>query len=166
MMSETVVTIQDASTNANNPRGPTIKSEPGQPNFIAGLTINIPYFKTIPGIIKLAQAVLGIFCSALASGAYSQFLMTFSTLAFVATFIWIVVYLCSIRESLRVPINWMLTEFINTAGWTVLLALSVIWHLIARTSFIGATIFGILDMLAYAAGTYFLWLEWKNTEAQ
>lgn len=52
------MTIQNGSTNnANNPRGPTIESEPGQPSFIAGLAVNIPYFKTIPGITKLVQAV-------------------------------------------------------------------------------------------------------------
>ncbi|KAH0567557.1 hypothetical protein KQX54_010706 [Cotesia glomerata] len=57
MMSETVVTVQDGSTNnANNPRqGPTVKTEPGQQSLFAGITLNIPYFKSIPGIIKLVQ---------------------------------------------------------------------------------------------------------------
>lgn len=59
MMSETVVTMDGSSNNAsNNPRQvPTVKTEPGQPNPLAGVRLNLPYFKTIPGIIKLVQLV-------------------------------------------------------------------------------------------------------------
>ena len=58
-MSETVVTVQDgAPNNANNPRQtPTVKTEPGQPSFLSGITLNVPYFKSIPGILKLVQLV-------------------------------------------------------------------------------------------------------------
>lgn len=61
MMSETVVTMDGSSNNAsNNPRqAPTVKTEPGQPNPLAGIRLNVPYFKTIPGIIKLVQLVSG-----------------------------------------------------------------------------------------------------------
>ncbi|XP_023289582.1 uncharacterized protein LOC111674275 [Orussus abietinus] len=59
MMAETVVTVQDGSShNANNPRQtPTVKSDPGQPGVLGGLALNVDYFRTIPGIIKLAQLV-------------------------------------------------------------------------------------------------------------
>lgn len=59
MMSETVVTMDGSSNNtSNNPRQvPTVKTEPGQPNPLAGIRLNIPYFRTIPGIIKLVQLV-------------------------------------------------------------------------------------------------------------
>lgn len=61
MMSETVVTMDSSSNNAsNNPRQvPTVKTEPGQPNPLAGIRLNVSYFKTIPGIIKLVQLVSG-----------------------------------------------------------------------------------------------------------
>lgn len=61
MMSETVVTMDGSSNNAsNNPRQvPTVKTEPGQPNPLAGIRLNVSYFKTIPGIIKLVQLVSG-----------------------------------------------------------------------------------------------------------
>ncbi|KAL2724653.1 CKLF-like MARVEL transmembrane domain-containing protein 4 [Vespula maculifrons] len=57
MMSETVVTMDNSSNNAsNNPRQvPTVKTEPGQPSPLAGIRLNVPYFRTIPGIIKLVQ---------------------------------------------------------------------------------------------------------------
>lgn len=59
MMSETVVTMDGSSNNAsNNPRQvPTVKTEPGQPNPLAGIRLNVPYFRTIPGILKLVQLV-------------------------------------------------------------------------------------------------------------
>lgn len=59
MMSETVVTMDGTSNNtSNNPRQvPTVKTEPVQPNPLANITLNVPYFRTIPGIIKLVQLV-------------------------------------------------------------------------------------------------------------
>ncbi|KAL2718481.1 myelin and lymphocyte protein-like [Vespula squamosa] len=58
-MSETVVTMDNSSNNAsNNPRQvPTVKTEPGQPSPLAGIRLNVPYFRTIPGIIKLVQLI-------------------------------------------------------------------------------------------------------------
>ncbi|KYN39846.1 hypothetical protein ALC56_05613 [Trachymyrmex septentrionalis] len=69
MMSETAVTMDGSSNNASNsPRQvPTVKTEPGQPSPLAGIRLNMPYFKTIPGILKLVQLVSGtyflLFCS-------------------------------------------------------------------------------------------------------
>lgn len=66
MMSETVVTMDGSSNNAsNNPRQvPMVKTEPGQPNPLSGIRLNVAYFKTIPGILKLTQLVSTrlIFC--------------------------------------------------------------------------------------------------------
>ncbi|KAK2583371.1 hypothetical protein KPH14_009363 [Odynerus spinipes] len=62
MMSETVVTMDNSSNNAgNNPRQvPTVKTEPGQPSPLAGIRLNLSYFRTIPGIVKLVQLDLGL----------------------------------------------------------------------------------------------------------
>lgn len=59
MMSETVVTMDGSSNNASNNQRqvPTVKTEPGQPNPLASIRLNAAYFKTIPGILKLAQLV-------------------------------------------------------------------------------------------------------------
>lgn len=58
MMTETSVTvIPDQNAGARQP--PTIKTEPGQPGVFAktGFAINVPYFGTIPGILKIVQLV-------------------------------------------------------------------------------------------------------------
>ncbi|XP_043269934.1 CKLF-like MARVEL transmembrane domain-containing protein 4 [Venturia canescens] len=181
MMSETVVTVQDgAPNNANNPRqAPTVKTEPGQPRLVPGNFLNVLYFKSIPGIVKLVQLALGIICMACASPAVipatSWFLFVAAT-SFTFSLLWTFVYLFSVRESLRVPINWILTELLNTGVETVLYAIAFIVQLSTwsaytsafgfKASNITAGVFGIFNTIAYAAGTYFLWLEWKNRDPQ
>ncbi|XP_063974838.1 CKLF-like MARVEL transmembrane domain-containing protein 8 [Diachasmimorpha longicaudata] len=176
MMSETVVTVQDGSNNANNPRqGPTVKTEPGQTSVIGGITLNIPYFKSIPGIVKLVQVVLGIICMACASpswnGAASWFLFVAIT-SFIATLLWCFIYLLGIREALKLPINWLLTELYNTGVIVILYTIAFIvqlavwggytYHWPARSANIAAGVFGVFNTLAYAAGTYFLYYEFKS----
>ncbi|XP_043262859.1 uncharacterized protein LOC122403415 [Colletes gigas] len=180
MMSETVVTMDGSSNNAsNNPRQvPTVKTEPGQPNFLAGIRLNVPYFRTIPGLIKLVQVALGILCMACASparvGATHWFLFVAVT-AFIATLLWCFVYLLSIREALKIPINWILTELLNTTSFAVLYMIAFIaqlsvWSAVHNhsgvPSNIAAGVFGILNTLAYAAGAYFLYVEWKSSNTQ
>ncbi|XP_034934756.1 CKLF-like MARVEL transmembrane domain-containing protein 8 [Chelonus insularis] len=179
MMSETVVTVHDGTNNANNPRqGPTIKTEPGQPGLVVGLiTFNGLYFKTIPGIIKLVQLVLGIICMACAAPAYipgTSWFLFVAIVSFIATLIWVFIYLLSIREALKLPIKWILSELINTGIATVLYTIAFIVQLSVwsshfrndvfgiRSSNIAAGVFGIFNTIAYAAGTYFLYIEWKN----
>ncbi|XP_032667393.1 uncharacterized protein LOC116842376 [Odontomachus brunneus] len=177
MMSETVVTMDGSSNNAsNNPRQvPTVKTEPGQPNPLNGIRLNVPYFKTIPGILKLVQLVLGIICMACASPAYigaTHWFLFVAVMSFISTLIWCAVYLLSIREVLKVPINWILTELLNTSIKTVLYTIAFIAQLSAWTAFrnsssnIAAGVFGIFNTIAYAAGAYFLYIEWKSTNTQ
>lgn len=179
MMSETVVTMDGSSNNAaNNPRQvPTVKTEPGQPNPLAGIRLNVAYFKTIPGIIKLAQLGIGIIAMACASPAYvgaTHWFLFVAVMAFIVTLIWCFVYLLSIREALKLPINWIMTELLNTAVKTVLymtafIAQLSVWtaaHHAYASSNIAAGVFGIFNTIAYAAGTYFLYIEWKNSSAQ
>ena len=55
MMTESVtVTVQDGSRPA---AGGAPKPEGGQTGFIAGLTLNLPYYRSIPGILKIVQLV-------------------------------------------------------------------------------------------------------------
>ncbi|KAH0954625.1 hypothetical protein HN011_003513 [Eciton burchellii] len=177
-MSETVVTMDGSSNSAsNNPRQqqPTVKTEPGQPGLLSSIRLNIEYFKTIPGIIKLVQVILGIICMACASPAYISathwFLFVVCT-TFITTLIWSVVYFLSLREVLKLPINWILSELIYTVIAAVLYMIAFIAQLSAWTAYkssssnITAGIFGIFNTIAYATGAYFLYLEWKNTNTQ
>lgn len=177
MMSETVVTMDGSSNNAsNNPRQvPTVKTEPGQPNPLSGIRLNLDYFKTIPGIIKLVQLGLGIICMACASPAYigaTHWFLFVAVTTFIATLIWCAVYFLSLREALKVPINWILTELLNTSIAAVLYMIAFIAQLSAWTAYrgsssnIAAGVFGIFNTIAYAAGAYFLYVEWKGTNTQ
>lgn len=179
MMSETVVTMDGSSNNAsNNPRQvPTVKTEPGQPNPLAGIRLNVPYFRTIPGILKLVQLLLGIICMACASPAYvgaTHWFLFVAVTAFIATVLWCFLYFLSIREALKLPINWILSELLNTAAFAVLYMIAFIaqlsvWSALnyrGTASNIAAGVFGIFNTVAYAAGSYFLYVEWKSSNTQ
>lgn len=175
-MSETVVTMDGSSNNpSNNPRQvPTVKTEPVQPSPLADIKLNVPYFMTIPGIIKLVQVILGIICMICASPAYTPathwFLFVIVT-SFIATLLWCFIYLLSIREALKLPINWILTEMLNTSIFTILYMIAFIAQLSAWSALnhtytsrnIAAGIFAIFNTLAYSAGTYFLYVEWRSS---
>ncbi|XP_012142695.1 plasmolipin-like isoform X2 [Megachile rotundata] len=228
MMSETVVTMDSSSNNTSNPRQvPTVKTEPGQPNPLASIRLNVPYFRTIPGIIKLVQLtsiivlmlrllfyllydvvipnahplefgvsrsfvfsrentslhfekrciVLGIICMACASPAWlaaTHWFLFVAVTAFIASLLWCFVYVLSIREALKLPINWILTELLNTTVFAILYMIAFIaqlsvWSAVNYPSVsrnIAAGVFGIFNTLAYAAGAYFLYVEWKSSDTQ
>lgn len=174
MMTETAVTVTTGHPQQAHPH-PTVKTDPGQsPGSLSWLRINIDYFKTLPGILKLVQAVLGILCMALASPAYTgatHWFLFVVVSAFIATLIWIFVYLLGIREALRLPINWILTELVNTFIISVLYFIAFIvqlatWAPMGRYWNYGANVaagvFGLFNFIAYAAGLYSLYLEHKG----
>ena len=179
MMSETVVTMDGSSNNAsNNPRQvPTVKTEPVQPNPLLGITLNVSYFRTIPGIIKLAQVGFGIICMSCASPALvsgSHWFLFVAVTAFIATLLWSFTYLLSLREALKLPINWIATELLNTGIFTFLYFIAIVVQLSVWTSLVGfavsrniaAGVFGIFNTLAYAAGSYFLYVEFRSSNTQ
>ena len=60
MMTETTVTVNttEAAPGHNATTQPTVKTDPGQQQTtLAWRRLNAPYFKTIPGILKIVQAV-------------------------------------------------------------------------------------------------------------
>lgn len=173
------MTMDGSSNNAsNNPRQvPTVKTEPVQPNPLSGITLNVSYFRTIPGIIKLIQVGLGIISMACASPALvsgTHWFLFVAVIAFIGTLVWCFVYLLSIREAVKLPINWISSEFINTGIFTFLYLIAFIVQLSVWSSFVGphvsrniaAGTFGIFNTIAYAAGTYFLYLEYKSSNTQ
>ncbi|KAF7418574.1 hypothetical protein HZH68_001227 [Vespula germanica] len=121
---------------------------------------------------------LGIICMACVSPALvgaSHWFLFVATTSFIATLLWCFVYLLSIREALKIPINWILTELLNTSVEAVLYMIAFIAQLSLWSSVSGAPhiasniaggVFGILNTLAYAAGAYFLYIEWKSSNTQ
>ncbi|XP_055911735.1 CKLF-like MARVEL transmembrane domain-containing protein 4 isoform X2 [Eupeodes corollae] len=117
------------------------------------------------GYTYIFREILGIICMILASPPYygsTTFFLFVVVVAFIATILWSAAYFLGIREALTLPINWLLTEIINTGILTILYLTASI---IQMTSFHGsgslliAAFFGIVNFLAYAAGSYFLYLE-------
>ncbi|GLG93292.1 hypothetical protein R5R35_005437 [Gryllus longicercus] len=136
--------------------------------------INIEHFRTLPGIVKLVQLAFGIICMACASPAYLQgthWFLFVATVSFITTLLWVFVYLLSVREELNLPINWVLSELMNTGVDTVLYFIACIVQLAVwgevshpyRAANITAGVFGILNTVAYGLGTYFLFVQWKSS---
>ncbi|XP_063705713.1 CKLF-like MARVEL transmembrane domain-containing protein 4 [Culicoides brevitarsis] len=163
MMKETVVTVPPTAAHQ--------QQAPGE--GLAWLQFNLQYFATIPGIIKLVQLVFGIICMACASPALlsaTHWFLFVAVTSFIATILWSFIYLLGIREVLQLPVNWILTELLNTGIATVFYFIAFIVQLSAWSSVrsaykgsnITAGVFGLFNFLAYLAGTYFLYIEHKS----
>ncbi|KAG5900503.1 hypothetical protein JTB14_010913 [Gonioctena quinquepunctata] len=175
MMTETVVNVQEAPNNnmANKPTPTATQAADGPFSWIK---INVDYFKTVPGLLKIAEFILGILCMSLASPAYygaTHFFLFVATTSFIGTLIWIFIYLLGIREALNLPINWILTELLNTGICAVFYVIAFILQLIVsasvdlrfshRGTYIAAGVFGLLNAGVFAFATYLLNIEWKSS---
>ncbi|XP_055533369.1 CKLF-like MARVEL transmembrane domain-containing protein 4 [Wyeomyia smithii] len=169
MMTETVVTVDQSHA---APRSNAAQAKPD--NSLNWIKFNVQYFKSIPGILKVVQVIIGIICMASASPALiggTHFFLFVVVSSFIATVLWSFVYLLGIREVLNLPINWILTELINTGVSTLLYLIAFIVQLstwaniifVSRAANITAGVFGVFNFLAYAAGTYFLYVEHKSS---
>ncbi|XP_055586345.1 CKLF-like MARVEL transmembrane domain-containing protein 4 [Uranotaenia lowii] len=171
MMTETVVTVDQSHA---SPGAQQQQQQAKPDSSLNWIKFNLLYFKSIPGILKLVQLLFGIICMACASpaltGGTHWFLFVVVT-SFIATVLWSFIYLLGIREVLNLPINWILTELINTGFATFLYLIAFIVQLAVWSKYYGyavsaniaAGVFGIFNFLAYAAGTYFLYVEHKSS---
>lgn len=166
-MTETVITVTPQ-------QGTEPKSDSTNP--LSWIRINFAYFRTVPGMIKILQVLLGIICMALATPALlagTHWFLFVVIISFIATLIWIFVYLLSVREALNLPINWYLTELLNTGLITILYAIAFIVQLSVwsvpyssshRFSNILAGVIGMINTIVYAIGCYFLYNEWTGSK--
>ncbi|XP_069669029.1 plasmolipin-like [Periplaneta americana] len=159
----------------SNPQ-PTAESNPGQgQGNLTQIHLNFVYFRSIPGILKLLQLLIGVVCIACASSAWHPGIRWFLFVAaasFLVTLIWVFIYLLSIREAFKLPINWTLAELLITGTITVLYLIAFIVQLSVYSHYcpsyykdpnIAAGVFGLFNTLAYGAGAFFLYAEWKGT---
>ncbi|KAL5278177.1 hypothetical protein ACFFRR_003055 [Megaselia abdita] len=171
-MTETVVTVERAP-------GVTTTTTTTSSGGLSWMKFNLEYFKSVPGIIKIVQLIIGIICMALASPVYlsaTHFFLFVAVTAFICTLLWSFAYLLGIREALNFAINWILTELINTAIWAVFYFIAFVVQLAkwsnahpqqyGKGSNIAAGVFGILNFIAYSAGAYFLYLEHRGGSTQ
>ncbi|XP_016980019.1 uncharacterized protein LOC108045259 [Drosophila rhopaloa] len=173
-MVETVVNIErTTTTTTNGPPGganPAVGSNGG---FGSAIRLNIDYFRTTPGIIKIVEFVLGIICMALASPpltSATSFFMFVIVLSFIITILLIAAYFLGIREALNLNINWIFAELITTAVLTLLYFIGSIVQLARWSDVIGkgagsntaAGAIGLFNFVAYAAGAVFLFFAHRS----
>jgi len=147
----------------------------GQPPNLM-IQFNFDYFKTRDGLLKIAQLFIAIICMSLASPAYkgsSHFFLFVVVLNFIATVLWSFVHFLGIKDAIILPINWVLSEFVNNTIATFMYAAGFI---IQMATWIGsneynaganvtAGFFGLINTLAYAASAYYLYLQHKFNQS-
>jgi len=120
-------------------------------------TINLMYFGTPPGIIKVVQFVVGVVLLFLSKPIFMSIIVY---LAFILSNIWLWVYVFSCQKRWIVNPPWIVLEFFYTGGATFFYGLATLLAFIF-TYWVPAA-FGILNTIAYAAGTFFLFHEWRE----
>ncbi|XP_068629541.1 CKLF-like MARVEL transmembrane domain-containing protein 4 [Battus philenor] len=164
MAPETVVTVDP---NKPSPQQAPPQQQQGGP--LDWIKINIDYFKTPPGLLKIIQLIIGILCMALGSPWASAWFVFVAVTSFITTLMWSFVYLLSIREALKLPINWVLSELISTSLETFfyLIAFIVMFTTVTGhyASNVAAAVFGIFNTIAYAGSSYLLFKEHKASVA-
>jgi len=136
----------------------------------SGITLSLDYFKTAPGIIKLVELLLGVICMACAAPAWTNgthwFLFVVVT-AFVATTLWCFIYLLNLRTAINLPIDWLLTELLNTSITTLLYLIAVIVQFCSIERAAGRNItggvFGVFNCIVYTVGCFYLYRDWKDS---
>ncbi|CAG9585505.1 unnamed protein product [Danaus chrysippus] len=161
MAPETVVTV-DHNKPAQQQAPPQ-----QQGRALDWIKINVEYFKTPPGLLKIIELVLGILCMALGTPWASAWYVFVAVTSFITTLMWSFVYFLSIREALKIPINWVLSELISTCLETFFYLIAFI---VMFTSVYGnygrniaAAVFGIFNTLAYGASSYLLYQEHRSS---
>jgi len=126
----------------------TVTTQSGIAPSALEIRLNIGYFKTFQGIIKIVQLVLGVICMACAAPAlgitvtinridnygrgHNHFFLFIVVTTFIITLIWTFFYLLQIKEVIKVklPFTFMKLEVIFTllatifyiVAWIVILA--------------------------------------------
>ncbi|XP_061712252.1 CKLF-like MARVEL transmembrane domain-containing protein 4 [Cydia pomonella] len=167
MAPETVVTVDHNK--------PTPQQAPPQQQGkpLDWIKINTEYFKTPPGLLKIIELILGILCMSLASAWLSAWFVFVAVTSFITTVMWSIVFLLSVREALRIPINWVLSELISTSIETVFYFIAFIVLFAATAAYntslysyganVAAAVFGLFNTVAYAGSSYLLFQEHRSS---
>ncbi|KAI5633076.1 membrane-associating domain-containing protein [Phthorimaea operculella] len=157
----------------NKPAGQQAPPQQQQGRQLDWIKINIDYFKTPPGMLKVIQLILGILCMALASPWVSGWFTFVAVTSFITTLLWSFVYLLSIREALNIPINWVLSELLSVGLETFFyfIAFIVLFSYTAQYyggtfsygANIAAAVFGLFNTIAYGFAAFLLWQEHKSS---
>jgi len=152
------------------------------------INLNIGYFKTLPGIIKIVQLVFGIVCMATGSPAreyvgevygvgHNHWFLFVIVTSFIITLLWCFFYLLQLREAIlmKLPFSWLWLELVFTAIATLMYCIAFI-VILAGFGYcagpsgppkcdarVAAGVFAIFNTIAYGAGAFVLHNDYKNT---
>lgn len=164
----------------------TMTTDPNPNVSRTEINLNIGYFTTLPGGIKVVQLIFGIVCMACGSPAreyvgeiygvgHNHWFLFVIVTSFIITLLWCFFYLLQLREaiSMNLPFSWLKLELIFTAGATVMYCISFIVLLSAFgycagdmpkcDARVAAGVFAIFNTVAYALGAYVLHNDYKAT---
>jgi len=169
----------------------TVTTDPGPAPQSLEIRLNIGYFKTMPGWVKLLQLVLGIICMACGAPAaglfpgrnvglgHNHFFLFVVVTTFIITLIWVFFYLLQIRDFIKVklPFTFMKLEVIFTIVATLFYIVAFItilagfgWCTTSNTpgstlcdARVAGGVFAIFNTIAYGLGSYLVYQELSNT---
>ncbi|XP_067120976.1 CKLF-like MARVEL transmembrane domain-containing protein 8 [Centruroides vittatus] len=177
----TVQTTQKTETRTNAGISVTTKTE--STGILDGLHLNPWYFKTIPGILKLVQLVIGIICMGCGSPVkinYAHFFMFVVVICFLITFLLCFAFLISLKDITQ-KLPWMEGELIYTGIATILYFIAAVVQLAMTVeqdnkyflnplkyigvydAYIAAGVFALFNTIAYGVGVYFLFIDWRSS---
>lgn len=152
------------------------------------IRLNIGYFKTLPGIIKLIELAFAVICMACASPAkgvgftsggtyglgHNHWFLFVVVTCFIITLIWTFYYLLQIREFIKVklPFSFLWVEFLFTVFTVILYIIAFIvllsgfgWCATASDcdARIAGGVFGIFNSIVYGIGAFLVYREYNST---
>ncbi|CAG4981199.1 unnamed protein product, partial [Parnassius apollo] len=168
------VTLQDVGESPANILPPLVlphlKVETKNDLLARGPEFNAPTAGDLHFFHDISRyTILGIFCMALGSPWASSWYVFVAVTSFITTLMWSFVYLLSIREALKLPINWVLSELISTTfeAFFFLIAFIVMFTSVygSYAKNVAAAVFGLFNTLAYAGSSYLLFQEHRASLA-
>ncbi|KAL7878755.1 hypothetical protein AOLI_G00097290 [Acnodon oligacanthus] len=138
--------------------------------------MDLNFIKTIPGILLLAEIVLGLLVWALISSAAYHLVPAYGWVMFVSVTLWIlsivlfIILFLNIWQKL-VSVPWPLVLMVFYAVATVLYLTAFVTNAASVSPYkfgyhydhmAAAAFFGIVVTLTYAASTFFAYLDWRG----
>ncbi|XP_078608999.1 CKLF-like MARVEL transmembrane domain-containing protein 4 [Branchiostoma floridae x Branchiostoma japonicum] len=137
-----------------------------------GLTCDLSYCRTFPGITKIVQMVLALVAFIIAEAASCSFgcgqgaFRFFEFVTITSFLVVLVIFLCMATTAYQkvTIVHWPLTELITCIVCVLayLIASSVLAANVNDGAGGGAVGFGFLSLLAFVAGGYFAFREWQD----
>ncbi|CAL8113295.1 unnamed protein product [Orchesella dallaii] len=138
----------------NHPNG-TIPSE---------RRIDLDYFKTPPGVVKISQFVLGVILLCVSKPLWLSVVVY---LGFVVTSFWVWIYFFALQQKYQSPsLPWNVLEFYYTTGAAFAYIITSLITLFFIGWYLVALIFAVLNTVAYAIGAFLLMKDWKEWRMQ